>query len=423
MSIELERTENPAAEPSRPAAREPLGRRFRALLASTGLANLADGIVQVGLPLYAVTLTRSPFQVALLTAAAWLPWLLLALVGGMLVDRSDRRRVQVAALGVRAALLTAAAVLVMTDLMTMPLLVALALAYGTTDVLVDLAESALVPDVAPRSRLQAANGRIQAVQMVAGAFVGAPVAGLLIGWDAAALLAVPAGLAAAGALVLATIRGRYRHATGAARGPRAAWHEIREGLSTLAHHPVLRPMTIAGAVFNMASTGFTTLLVLWAVGEDSTLGLSPAQYAWIGVAMAVGAVTGSVLVERLLRRVTELRVILAGWWLAAALLAVPVLVPVPWLLYPVLVLIGLASASANVVSQTLRQRLVEPRLMGRVMGAGRTLGFGLMPLGALLAGAGAGRWGLAPVMLTAAALCVAVPLLPALTVRQHMLQA
>ena len=402
-------------------SREPLGRRFHALLTSTGLANLADGIVQAGLPLYAVTLTRAPLQVALLTAASWLPWLLLAIVGGMVVDRSDRRRVQVAALGVRAALLVLAAALVLDDRMSMPLLAGLAFVYGATDVLVDLAETALVPDVAPRSRLQAANGRVQAVQMVAGAFVGAPIAGLLLGWDPAALLAVPAVLAALGAAVLGALRGTYRHVGTVERGPRAALREIREGLAVLTHHPVLRPMTLAGALFNMAATGYTTLLVLWAVGAESRLGLTPGQYAWIGAAMAVGAVVGSVLVEPALGRIGELRLLLGGWWVGALLLAVPVLAPTPWLLYPVLTAMGAATASANVVSQTLRQRLVEPRLMGRVTGAGRTLGFGLMPLGALLAGVAAGHWGLGPVMLACAAVCVAAPALPTFTVRPSML--
>ena len=59
------------------ATREPLGRRFTAHLTATGMANLGDGIVQTGVPLYALTLTRSPGQIALLTAAAWLPWLVL----------------------------------------------------------------------------------------------------------------------------------------------------------------------------------------------------------------------------------------------------------------------------------------------------------------------------------------------------------
>ncbi|WP_269451934.1 hypothetical protein [Tessaracoccus coleopterorum] len=34
--------------------------RFTAHLSAVGLANLADGIVQTGVPLIAITLTRSP---------------------------------------------------------------------------------------------------------------------------------------------------------------------------------------------------------------------------------------------------------------------------------------------------------------------------------------------------------------------------
>lgn len=409
-----------------PAPREPLGRRFQALLTSTGLANLADGVVQIGVPLYAVTLSRSPLQIALLSAAAWLPWLLLALVGGMAVDRSDRKHVQVVALSVRAALLLAAAAEIATGRMSVTALVVVVLLYGATDVLVDLAESAIVPDVAPRSRLQAANGRVQATQMVAAAFVGGPIAGLLLGFGAAVMVAAAAGLAGAAAAVLALgVRGSYRHAPAgrAARGPRAALVEIRAGLSFLVHHPVLRPLTLAGALFNMASTGFGALLVLWAVGEGSAIGLDAGQFVWVGVAQAAGAVAGSSLIEAALARVPELRYMLGAWWVAALALAVPVLAPHPAALYPTMVLIGAGAASANVVSQTVRQRLVPAELLGRVTGASRTLGYGLMPLGALTAGVAATHWGLAPVMLTACTVMVASPLLPALTVRQRMLVA
>lgn len=429
MSTETARAEEtppPPGAPAPPPPREPLGRRFHALLASTGLANLADGVVQIGVPLYAVTLSRSPLQISLLSAAAWLPWLLLALLGGMAVDRSDRKRVQVAALSVRAVLLLAAAAGIATGRMSVTTLVAVVLLYGATDVLVDLAENAIVPDVAPRSRLQAANGRVQATQMVAAAFVGAPIAGALLGFGAAVMVAAAAGLAAAAAAVLALgLRGRYRHAPAesAGRGPRAALTEIRAGLSFLVHHPALRPLTVAGALFNMASTGFGALVVLWAVGAGSAIGLSASQFVWVGVAQAAGAVIGSTLIEAALARVPELRYMLGAWWVAALALAVPVLVPHPAALYPAMVVIGAGATSANVVSQTVRQRLVPAAMLGRVTGASRTLGYGLMPVGALAAGVAATHWGLAPVMLTACAVMVLTPLLPALTVRQRMLVA
>ena len=404
--------------------REPLGRRFVAHLSSTGLANLADGVVQVGLPLYAVTLTRSPLKISLLTAAAWLPWLLLAIVGGLLVDRCDRKQVQMVGLAVRATALTAGAALIATGRMSMELLIALALVYGITDVVVDLAQSAIVPDLVPRSRLQAANGRAMAVQQISASFVGAPVAGALLALGATWVLGVAAGLAvAAVAVLLVGIPGTYRHSSPSMPGPRAALADIGEGLRVLIDHPVLRPMAIAASVFNMASTGCTTLLVLWAVGAGSVLGLTGSQYAWTGVAMAVGAVLSSVLVEAAVARLRELRVILGGMWIGAAFLAVPVLLPIPWLLYPVAFVLGASASAANVVSQSVRQRLVPPGLLGRVGGASRTLSFGLMPIGAVTAGIAAGHLGLARTMLGACFLAVLAPVLPALTVRQHMLDA
>jgi len=142
----------------------------------------------------------------------------------------------------------------------------------------------------------------------------------------------------------------------------------------------------------------------------------------MGVAMALGAVLASVLVERAVARLGELRVILGGWWTGAAFLAVPVLVPLPWLLFPAATVLGASISAANVASQSVRQRLVPARLLGRVGGASRTLGYGLMPVGAVLAGLAAEHWGLAPAMLGACLLAVLAPTLPALTVREAMLR-
>ena len=405
-------------------AREPLGRRFHALLASTSLANLADGIVQIGVPLYAVTLTRSPVLISMLAAAVWVPWLLLGLVGGAAVDRGDRKRMQVTALLARATLLAVGAALIATGHASITVLIALTSLYGVTDVVVDLAENALVPDVAPRSRLQAANGRVMAAQLVGATFVGAPFAGWLLGIDPAAMLVVPAALAVGAAVVLALgVAGRYRHAAPEEPGvSTSTLARVREGLAVLWNHPALRPLTIAGAVFNMASTGYSALLVLWAVGAGSAIGLTPQQYAWVAAAMAAGAVVGSVATEALVSRVPELRVMLVGWVVAATTLAVPVLWPTPAAMFGAVAITGLTASSVNVISQSVRQRLVPAGALGRVTGASRTLGYGLMPLGAMASGFAAEHWGLAPVMLVAAGLTVLIPTVLATHVRSSMLE-
>jgi MFS family permease len=54
---------------------------------SAGLSNLGDGLRVVALPLVAVTTTRDPILISGLVVAAYLPWVLLGLVIGTLVDR------------------------------------------------------------------------------------------------------------------------------------------------------------------------------------------------------------------------------------------------------------------------------------------------------------------------------------------------
>jgi MFS family permease len=432
----------PTAPPTpAPAAAPALGRRFHALLAATGAANLGDGVVAVGVPLVALGLTRSPDAIALLSAATWLPWLVLGVSAGVLVDRCDRRRVQVVGLTARAALLAAGTWLAATGALTLPLLVGLVLAYGVTEVLVDLAASAIVPDLVPRERLAAANGRVMAVQQVANAFLGAPVAGALLTLGTGWVLGLPAALAVAGALVLwRGLPGRYRRtapapstasasASASASDPStparrtSAWSDVREGLRFVTHHRVLRLVVVTGAVLNMASAAYFAVFVLWVVGPGSAVGMTERTYPLLTLGIAVGAVAGSVLGEPLVRRVGEVRLMVGCWAVAFSLLAVPVLVPRVAPLAVVLVLLGLLSTVGNVISETVRQRLVPAHLLGRVAGAARTLGYGLMPAGALLAGVLATRHGLAPVLLGATALAVVTVAVAAAVLRQRDVDA
>ncbi len=412
-----------------------LGGRFAALLTTTGLANLGDGIVAVGAPLIALTLTRSPVQIGLLTAATWLPWLVLGLLAGVVVDRRDRKVVQVLALAARAALLALGCWLLVAGLMTMVALLSLVLAYAVTEVFADLAQSALVPAVVPAEQLAKANGRLIAVQQVMSTFVGAPVAGVLLTLGAAWVFGVPAAMALAGVFVLLRwVPGRYRPSTVSTGAtvpnegadepepptPTRAVSDVREGLSYLAHHPVLRPLVVSSAVMNMANAAYFGLFVLWVVGPGSRMGLDAAQYPLITAVLAVGAVLGSLVTAALVAALPELVVMLGSWAIGPVLMLVPILVPTVPALIGVLFLLGLFSTIGNTVSMTLRQRIVPSRLLGRVGGAGRSLSYGLMPVGAVLAGLAADHWGLAAVFVAAAAISLLAALYPALCVRARM---
>jgi MFS family permease len=70
-----------------------LGPEYGKLWAATAISTLGDGMYLAGLPLLAGQLSRDPLAVSVVTFASWLPWLLVGLLSGALVDRWDRRRV------------------------------------------------------------------------------------------------------------------------------------------------------------------------------------------------------------------------------------------------------------------------------------------------------------------------------------------
>ncbi|PZQ36886.1 MAG: MFS transporter, partial [Phenylobacterium zucineum] len=308
-----------------------LGRPFAAQLTSTGLANLADGILGTLAPLIALSLTGSPTQISLLSAATWLPWLLLGLAAGVVIDRVDRRRIQVIALAARSLVLAVGAWLGASGGLSMLWLVLLVLAYGVTEVFADLGATSIVPDLVPTERLSAANGRVIGVQQVTNSFLGAPLAGVLVVLGAGVGFGVSAALGALAALVLAVgLRGNFRKAHDEADGHRPdALTELRVGLKFLFSHPVMRPLVIASSVLNFAMTGYFAVFVLWSVGPDSALGLTESQYPLLMLGFAGGAVLGSLLAERIQRWLGEIVAVSVSLVVSVVLLLVPVLWPDP----------------------------------------------------------------------------------------------
>ncbi|MBC7292335.1 MAG: MFS transporter [Actinotalea sp.] len=395
-----------------------LGRRFAHLLGATGLSNLSDGILQVGVPLLALTLTSSPLHLSLVATAAGLPWLLLSLHVGVLVDRVDRSRLLGVATATRVLVLVAATVTAAAGALTLPVLVGLVLAFGAAEVVADSAAGAMVPSVVARDRLNAANSRLMGVQQVANAFLGGPVAGLLVALGAGWLFGVPAALCAV--TLLLVVRGLWGRverpsrpvaaeggaADGGARdaggAPSSVRTEIGEGLRFLLGHPVVRPLLLGATVLNFASAAYFAVFPLWVVGPDSAVGLRPELYGLLTAALAVGAVAGAVVSDRLGRRLREMPVVRVCWTVQAALLLVPVLVPSVPVLLGTAVLIGLTNMMGNVVTRSMRQRMIPRHLLGRVGGAGALLGYGSIPLGALLGGVVGEAFGLPAVFLGAA---------------------
>jgi MFS family permease len=197
------------AQPLRPPLR-PHGGGFHALWLATASSNLGDGVALVAAPLLAATLTADPAAIAGLTFAQRVPWLLFPLLGGVLADRLDRRRLMVGVACARAALVGALAAALLTGHASLPLLYAVFFLLSSGETLFDTAATTILPALVPREELPRANARLSAALTVTNQFVGPPLGGALFAIAVALPFLAGAGGLAAAALLLLTLRGTFR---------------------------------------------------------------------------------------------------------------------------------------------------------------------------------------------------------------------
>ncbi|HEV3464714.1 MAG TPA: MFS transporter [Actinomycetota bacterium] len=396
-----------------------LGGSYRRLWTASAVSTLGDGMYLAALPLLAATLTRDPLAVSVVTFAGWLPWLLFALPAGALVDRLDRRRVMWTVDAARAVVVGALTAAVLAGWASIPLLAAAGFLVGAGQTLFENAAQAMVVAVVGRDprRLERANG-----QLVASLTVGQQLAGPPLGSAAFAMATWVPFLAdavsfGASASLVAAIKGRFRvEDAPAPRGPaphlpaelparRSLWAEIGEGLRFLVGHRLLRAAVLLVSASNLAFMAGEAVLVLFATEE---LGLGSRGYGLLLAAVAVGGLPGSLLAARVGGRVPPGRLIVGGVLAGAVVMAGFGLATDPWLAAAAYAATGAVWGVWNVTLLSLRQAIVPDRLMGRVVGAIRLVGFGSIPIGALLGGVAARTLGLrAPFLLGAAVLAVA----------------
>lgn len=387
------------------------GAFWRLATASAG-SNTADGVLQVALPLLALQLTRSPVLVAGVAVAARLPWLLFALVAGVVADRVDRRRLMLSVTVVRVGVLGGTAVLVAADAITLWQLYLVVLVLGVVETLFDTAAQSLLPMVLPPQQLPAANSRLFGVELVAQTFVGPPLGGLLAGLTVS--LAVTGGAAAyaVAALALLSLRGGFRAERPAAPDGAAASRTVRqdvaEGVRYLWREPALRRLAALTGAVNVATNASFTVLPLFALAPGP-MGLSATGFGLLLAASGVGALLASLVAERALARLGP------ALALRAAIVVIAAMVAAPLLVQPVLVgavqAVGTAGIVVwNVLAVSLRQRVVPEHLLGRVHSAYRLVAWGAIPLGAVVGGVLAEVAGLRTAFVAAGAIALSLVL-------------
>jgi MFS family permease len=382
---------------------------FRALWAAQTISSVGTQLSLVALPLVAIIYLRAgAFEVGVLATLETLPYLIVSLPIGVLVDRLERRGLLVIADVGRAVALGAVPLCFALGLGSFPLLCLVAVVVGILTVLFTVAQQAYVPEILVPDQIVVGNQRIEISE--SGARVAGPsIGGAIVGMGGA-LLAVSCDalsyVASAVAILFGT-PGAVRQPPPVQQAKRIAWRaEVGSGIRLVAGDRLLRDLMISTTVFNLGSGMVLAQVVLFATRD---LGLSPAQFGLIYGLGNVGFVVGALVVGRLERWLGAGVLLIAASVLGAAALA---LVAAASLGFGVLALLAgrlvgaLSSPLFNVPLVSLRQVVTQDEFRGRVAATFRFVDWGIAPIGALLSGIIGASVGLTPVMVVAAALGV-----------------
>lgn len=362
-------------------------RNFLTMWGGQSLAQFGAQIVEIAIPVLAVLmLGASEAEVGYLNAAALAAFLLIGLPAGAWIDRMRKRHVMIAADIVRALALATIPLLWWLDALQMWHLYIVALVIGVANVFFDVSYQSLIPSLVASKQIAEANGKLESTAQVAG--IAGPAIG---GWLVSALTAPFAILATVGTYLASTValvltRDTEIVAPKGSHDP--LWQSIKAGLAWVFGNSLLRRVVATTAVSNFFGTITFTMLPIFLL---RTLGISVELMGLVFSASAVGGLLGAMLTPRISSWVGEASAIpLSAIGFSLAGLLLPIAVLVPGAVVPVLIAQGLLGSFMvvlyNITQVTFRQRITPAKLLGRMNASIRFVVWGIMPLGALLAG-------------------------------------
>ena len=351
------------------------------------MSELGSAVTIVALPLTAVVLLKaSTLQVGLLSAAGTLPFLLIALPAGLIVDRTAKRRLMIYCDLARMLIIGSIPAAYALGVLTVGQLYAAALLAGVLTVFFDVAYQSYVPGLIGSEQLVDGNGKLGATQSFA-QVAGPGLGGALFGFLRAGAMsadAVSYGVSSASMLL---IRTREPERAPAAAGQAARLRtELLAGLAFVARNPILRKVAACTGTSNLFSSMVFAVEIIFMI---RVLHVRPAYTGVLIAIGSVGGVIGGIVSGPLARWIGSARII---WVSILGLDALGVLLPLAepgWRI--VLIPAGLfgsalATVLYNIAQLSFRQSICPPQLLGRMNAAIRWIVWGTLPLGSLLGG-------------------------------------
>jgi MFS family permease len=306
------------------------------------------------------TLTDQPIALGGVGFARILPVIIFSLVGGVIADSFDRRKVMLVTQAAAALLAVALGWLTQSGQITIWLIYALTAFQAIAIAFDSPARQALVPNLVPAKDLPNAFS-MTSIAWQTGAIIGPALTGFVIafgGQEAAYYINAISYLA----VILALILIGPVQQTKTDRIAGVSWDSIREGI----HFIVNKPIILSTMLLDFVATFFASANTLMPIIARDVLHVGVLQYGWLSAAQSVGAVIAALVVSQLpgLRRQGQLflgSVLVFG--VATIIFGATTSLVLAW---SALAITGAADSVSTIIRNTIRQLQTPDQLRGRM---------------------------------------------------------
>ncbi|HEV7663944.1 MAG TPA: MFS transporter [Chloroflexota bacterium] len=354
---------------------------YRLLWFGSIVSNSGDWMDQIALNWLVYQLTGSAVQLAILNLARLAPIFIFTLVGGVIADRVERRRLLFTTQAVAMVLAFILAALTFTGLVQIWMVLLIAIGRGIVLSFNQPARQSLISELVPREDLKNAIA-LNSATINLTRVLGPSIGGLLIatvGVSGAFFLNAVSFLAVLWALALMRFPDRLPKRVHA-----SMLAELGGGFGYLARRPTLRTLVFLALVPFILGMPYMTMLTVFA---SDVLKVGGGGLGLLTACSGIGAVAGALWVAANAHRVHLGRMMFLGLLAFGATLVVFAVSPFFWVSFVALVAVGAAQQIYMASNNALLQTHVEEEFRGRILSM-LFLNRGLVPLGTVIAGIG-----------------------------------
>ena len=350
-------------------------RDFRVLWAGMAVSLLGDGIFVVAVAWESYALWNSPASLAIVGIGMTVPTIAFLLVGGVISDRHDRRRVMICADGLRAISVGALAVLALAGVLRFWELVVMVAVYGAGTAFFAPAFEAMVPQLLPSAELPSANSLDQFVRPVGLRLIGPVVGGILVAVSSGLAFTVDAASFIASLMAVVAIKQRSATPATAEISHREA---LVEGLRFVRRRVWLWGTLVSAAIAYLVFLGPAEVLLPYVVKND--LHASAATLGFVLAAGGVGAIGAAIYMGQHGHPRRDVTVMYLTWTLATLAIVGYGVATAAWQLMLACLVFNALEAAGTIVWATIKQRHVPGSMLGRVSSLDWLISIALLPV-------------------------------------------